>query len=95
MRTAAAYACSLFSGWIRRMVPRAGLLGSLTAIALVLISFLPLIDIASTPIAMSSSGKTPKTSSGPKNQKPSKPVTSTLAQARKGANGMTRPSNQA
>ncbi len=44
-------ACSLFSGWIRRMVPRAGLLGSLTAIALVLISFLPLIDIASTPIA--------------------------------------------
>jgi AGZA family xanthine/uracil permease-like MFS transporter len=44
-------ACSLFSGWLRRMVPRAGLLGSLTAIALVLISFLPLIDIASTPIA--------------------------------------------
>jgi AGZA family xanthine/uracil permease-like MFS transporter len=44
-------ACSFFSGWIRRMVPRAGLLGSLTAIALVLISFLPLIDIASTPIA--------------------------------------------
>ena len=43
--------CSLFSGWIRRMVPRAGLLGSLTAIALVLISFLPLLDIASTPIA--------------------------------------------
>jgi adenine/guanine/hypoxanthine permease len=44
-------ACPLFSGWIRRMVPRAGLLGSLTAIALVLISFLPLIDIAATPIA--------------------------------------------
>ncbi len=44
-------ACSLFSGAIRRMVPRAGLLGSLTAIALVLISFLPLIDIAATPIA--------------------------------------------
>ena len=44
-------ACSLFSGMIRRMVPRAGLLGSLTAIALVLISFLPLIDIAATPIA--------------------------------------------
>ena len=44
-------ACAPFSGWIRRIVPRAGLLGSLTAIALVLISFLPLIDIASTPIA--------------------------------------------
>ena len=44
-------ACSLFSGMVRRMVPRAGLLGSLTAIALVLISFLPLIDIAATPIA--------------------------------------------
>ena len=42
-------ACSTFSGLIRRMVPRAGLLGSLTAIALVLISFLPLIDIASQP----------------------------------------------
>jgi adenine/guanine/hypoxanthine permease len=44
-------ACSTVGGWIRRQVPRAGLLGSLTAIALVLISFLPLIDIASTPVA--------------------------------------------
>ena len=35
-----------FSGWIRRVVPRAGLLGSLAAIALVIISFLPLLDIA-------------------------------------------------
>ena len=35
-------ACAPLSGWIRRIVPRAGLLGSLTAIALVLISFLPL-----------------------------------------------------
>jgi AGZA family xanthine/uracil permease-like MFS transporter len=33
------------------MIPRAGLLGSLTAIALVLISFLPLFDIVSTPVA--------------------------------------------
>ena len=33
-------ACAPWSGWIRRQVPRAGLLGSLTAIALVLISFL-------------------------------------------------------
>jgi len=43
--------CSVLGGWVRRVVPRAGLLGSLTAIALVLISFLPLIDIASTPVA--------------------------------------------
>ncbi len=43
--------CAPFSGWIRRQIPRAGLLGSLTAIALVLISFLPLIDIAAEPVA--------------------------------------------
>jgi AGZA family xanthine/uracil permease-like MFS transporter len=44
-------ACAPFSGWIRRSVPRAGLLGSLAAIALVLISFLPLLDIAAHPVA--------------------------------------------
>src|SRR5262249_25584573 len=44
-------ACSLFSGAIRRIVPRAGLLGSLVSIALVIISFLPLVEIASQPIA--------------------------------------------
>lgn len=44
-------ACGLVSGWIRRIVPRAGLLGSLTAIALVIIAFLPLIDIAAQPVA--------------------------------------------
>ncbi len=43
--------CSLFSGLIRKVVPRAGLLGSLTAIALVIISFLPLMDIAAQPVA--------------------------------------------
>jgi adenine/guanine/hypoxanthine permease len=43
-------ACAPLSGWIRRIVPRAGLLGSLTAIALVLISFLPLLDIAAFPV---------------------------------------------
>src|SRR5262249_19245559 len=43
-------ACAPFSGWIRRIVPRAGLLGSLAAIALVLISFLPLLDIAVHPV---------------------------------------------
>ena len=44
-------ACAPVSGWIRRLVPRAGLLGSLTAIALVIISFLPLLDIAAQPVA--------------------------------------------
>lgn len=44
-------ACAPFSGWIRTLIPRAGLLGSLTAIALVLISFLPFLDIAGAPIA--------------------------------------------
>jgi AGZA family xanthine/uracil permease-like MFS transporter len=44
-------ACAPASGWIRRVVPRAGLLGSLVSIALVIISFLPLLDIAATPVA--------------------------------------------
>ena len=44
-------ACALFSGAIRRAIPRAGLLGSLAAIALVLIAFLPLLDIVAYPIA--------------------------------------------
>jgi AGZA family xanthine/uracil permease-like MFS transporter len=43
--------CAPLSGWIRRVVPRAGLLGSLTAIALVIISFLPLLDIVAQPVA--------------------------------------------
>jgi AGZA family xanthine/uracil permease-like MFS transporter len=43
--------CAPWSNWIRSCVPRAGLLGSLTAIALVLISFLPLLDIAAEPVA--------------------------------------------
>jgi len=37
---------SFFSGWIHKLVPRAGLLGSLAAIALVLIAFNPLAEIA-------------------------------------------------
>ncbi len=44
-------ACAPSCGWIRRVVPRAGLLGSLSAIALVLISFLPLLDVAAQPVA--------------------------------------------
>ena len=39
-----------FSEWVRLVVPRAGLLGSLAAIALVLISFLPLIEILGHPL---------------------------------------------
>ncbi len=42
--------CAGGSNWVRRMMPRAGLLGSLTAIALVLISFLPLIEILQQPL---------------------------------------------
>lgn len=43
-------ACAFSSNWIRRLIPRAGLLGSLAAIALVLISFLPLVEILHTPV---------------------------------------------
>src|SRR5262249_38196736 len=43
--------CAPVSGLVRRLVPRAGLLGSLSAIALVIISFLPLLDIAAQPVA--------------------------------------------
>jgi adenine/guanine/hypoxanthine permease len=42
--------CSLGSGWVRRSIPRAGLLGSLAAVALVLISFLPLLEILRSPV---------------------------------------------
>ncbi len=44
------FACALGSNWVRRNVPRAGLLGSLAAVALVLISFLPLIETLHTPV---------------------------------------------
>lgn len=43
-------ACSLGSSWIRTVIPRAGLLGSLAAIALVLISFMPLLEVAHLPV---------------------------------------------
>ncbi|MFO0871147.1 MAG: permease [Pirellulales bacterium] len=43
-------ACALGAHWIRRLLPRAGLLGSLAAIALVLISFLPLLEILHSPV---------------------------------------------
>ena len=43
-------ACACGSNWVRRIMPRAGLLGSLAAIALVLISFLPLLEILQQPL---------------------------------------------
>jgi len=42
--------CAAGASWIRRVLPRAGLLGSLTAIALVLISFLPLVELLHQPV---------------------------------------------
>ena len=45
------FACAFGSNWIRRVVPRAGLLGSLTAIALVIIAFMPLMEIVAYPVA--------------------------------------------
>jgi AGZA family xanthine/uracil permease-like MFS transporter len=44
------FLCAMGSNWIRRSLPRAGLLGSLAAIALVLISFLPLLEILHSPL---------------------------------------------
>ncbi len=43
-------ACALVAGPIRRLVPRAGLLGSLAAIALALITFLPMLKIVGSPL---------------------------------------------
>ncbi len=43
-------ACSFGSHWVRTSLPRAGLLGSLAAIALVLISFLPMLEILHYPV---------------------------------------------
>ncbi|MFM7291809.1 MAG: permease [Planctomycetia bacterium] len=42
--------CSFVAASVRRLVPRAGLLGSLTAIALALITFLPLVEIFGSPL---------------------------------------------
>jgi AGZA family xanthine/uracil permease-like MFS transporter len=43
-------ALSFVGGWVRRMVPQAGLLGSLAGIGLALIGFLPLTDIFALPL---------------------------------------------
>lgn len=42
--------CAAGSNWVRRVLPRAGLLGSLASIALVLISFLPLVEMLHVPV---------------------------------------------
>jgi AGZA family xanthine/uracil permease-like MFS transporter len=42
--------CAFGSTWIRATIPRAGLLGSLAAIAAVVISFLPLLEIFHAPV---------------------------------------------
>ncbi|MBS0514206.1 MAG: hypothetical protein JSS16_01840 [Proteobacteria bacterium] len=41
---------SFFGGWVMRNVPRAGLLGSIAGIALVLMGFFPLVDVLRVPI---------------------------------------------
>lgn len=41
---------AFFSNWARRTFPRAGLLGSLAAIALVLITFFPILEIFAAPL---------------------------------------------
>ncbi|TVP93903.1 MAG: class I SAM-dependent methyltransferase [Planctomycetaceae bacterium] len=43
-------ACAPVCGWVRAVIPRAGLLGSLAAIALVLISFMPMLEILAHPL---------------------------------------------
>ncbi|MFN7812185.1 MAG: permease [Planctomycetia bacterium] len=43
-------ACSFVAGPVRRLVPRAGQLGSLTAIALALITFLPVLKVFGSPL---------------------------------------------
>lgn len=41
---------SFFGGWVQKIVPQAGLLGSLAGIGLALIGFIPLIDIFGLPV---------------------------------------------
>ena len=44
------FVLSFFGGWVQRYVPRAGLLGSIAGIALVLMGFLPLLEILKVPV---------------------------------------------
>jgi AGZA family xanthine/uracil permease-like MFS transporter len=43
--------CAPFGNAVRNLIPRAGLLGSLAAVALVLIAFIPLVDVAEMPVS--------------------------------------------
>ena len=42
--------CAFAGAWVRKVIPRAGLFGSLTSIALVIISFVPLVDVFREPL---------------------------------------------
>ncbi len=44
------FVLSFFGAWVQRHVPRAGLLGSIAGIALVLMGFLPLLEIMQVPV---------------------------------------------
>ena len=44
------FVLSFFGAWVQRSVPRAGLLGSIAGIALVLMGFLPLVEILRVPV---------------------------------------------
>jgi len=44
------FVLSFFGAWVQRTVPRAGLLGSIAGIALVLMGFLPLVEILRVPV---------------------------------------------
>ena len=43
-------ACAFAGAWVRKVIPRAGLFGSLTSVSLVIISFIPLVEIFREPI---------------------------------------------
>ena len=44
------FVLSFFGGWVQRLVPRAGLLGSIAGIALMLMGFLPLVEALKVPV---------------------------------------------
>lgn len=44
------FVLSFFGGWVQRLVPRAGLLGSIAGIALMLMGFLPLLETFKVPV---------------------------------------------
>ena len=44
------FVLSFAGAWVGRVIPRAGLLGSIAAIALMLIGFLPIVEVMQVPI---------------------------------------------